>query len=61
MQTTRLYPLANHLHWLSEGLPGGHLKWKELSDDLLNKSYEDIFKKIHKCDTLFGVFRKEER
>lgn len=54
------YPLANHLYWLSEGLPGGHVKWKELSDDLLNKSYEDMLKKIQKCDTLFGVFRKEE-
>lgn len=52
------YPLANHLYWLSEGLPGGHVKWKELSDDLLNKSYEDMLKKIHKCDTLFGVFRR---
>lgn len=53
------YPLANHLHWLSEGLPGGHVKWKDLSDDSLNKLYEDTLKKIHKCDTLFGIFRKE--
>lgn len=53
------YPLANHLFWLSEGEPGGHVKWKELSDDSLNKLYEDRLKKIHKCDTLFGIFRRE--
>ena len=34
------YGLANHLHWLALGLPGGHEAWAQLSDALLDKQYE---------------------
>ena len=27
------YPLSNHLYWLSEGLPGGHITWSDISTD----------------------------
>ncbi len=52
------YPLANHLYWLAEGKPGGHVKWKELNQDTANSAYEDMLRSMGKCDTLFGVFRK---
>lgn len=52
------YPLANHLYWLSESLPGGHAKWKELNCDSLNTPYADALRKLQKCDTLLGVFKK---
>ncbi len=52
------YPLANHLHWLAENEPGGHVKWSEFNTDLLNKAYADTLRKTNQCDTLFGVFRK---
>ena len=52
------YSLANHLYWLSEGKPGGHVKWEEFNQKLLNKAYTDVLMKMHICDTLFGIFRK---
>lgn len=52
------YPLANHLYWLAENAPGGHVKWSEFNSDLLNKAYADTLRKMNQCDTLFGVFRK---
>lgn len=53
------YPLANHLHWLVENEPGGHMKWNEFNVDALNKTYEDILRRMNKCDTLFGIFMKK--
>ena len=52
------YSLANHLYWLSEGKPGGHIKWKEFNQEPLSKAYTDALMKMNICDTLFGVFRK---
>lgn len=34
------YGLANHLHWLAHGKPGGHEAWSHLSDDSLDSQYE---------------------
>ena len=53
------YPLSNHLYWLSENMPGGHVKWNMLDDDKLNKEYENKLRGMNKCDTLFGIFRKD--
>lgn len=55
------YPLSNHLYWLVENKPGGHMKWQECNSDLLNVAYADILKSMRKCDTLFGIFKKNSR
>lgn len=34
------YGLANHLHWLARGEPGGHEAWSQLSNDSLDSQYE---------------------
>ena len=52
------YPLANHLHWLAENEPGGHVKWSEFSSDILDKAYADTLRRMNQCDTLFGIFRR---
>ena len=52
------YPLANHLYWLVENEPGGHVKWNEFNSDLLNSAYADVLRRENRCDTLFGIFRK---
>lgn len=51
------YPLANHLYWLAQGLPGGGMRrWTEFNDVLLNREYERILKEQNRCDTLFAIF-----
>lgn len=56
------YDLANHMHWLAEGKPGGHEKWKDkfseatshhYSADLLSKGQADtiwIFARLGSSD-----------
>jgi len=46
------YPLANHLHWLVQGKPGGHLKWPLLRDAELDRRYADLLSGIDGNDTL---------
>lgn len=50
------YSLANHLHWLSEGKPGGHIKWSFIDSLELNNEYEKSLASIGKCDTIVGCF-----
>lgn len=58
IQQVQRYSLANHLHWLSEGMPGGHKHWYWLSDDALNKAYENRLAALGLSDTLMmGVGR----
>lgn len=52
------YPLSNHLFWLSNNRPGGHMKWDIFNGKELNIFYEMVLKAEKKCDTLFGVFQK---
>ncbi|MEG1876542.1 MAG: class I SAM-dependent methyltransferase [Lachnospiraceae bacterium] len=47
------YPLSNHLYWLSEKQPGGHVKWDMFNDEVLIKEYQHILEEHHWCDTLF--------
>lgn len=47
------YTLANHLYWLSQGLPGGHMKWIEFNDEDLNKLYSDKLIELGIADTLW--------
>jgi hypothetical protein len=48
------YPLANHLHWLAKGLPGGHMQWAALSSEQLDISYADLLAQIDRTDTLIA-------
>lgn len=52
------YPVANHLHWLRNGKPGGHVKWSHLCDDTLDKAYEQMLGRIDATDTLIAYGRK---
>ena len=46
------YSLANHLHWLSKGKPGGHILWSFLDDELLNQAYASKLASLDLSDTL---------
>jgi len=48
------YSLSNHLHWLSEKLPGGHQQWAYLNSPLLSEEYGNQLASIGKCDTLLA-------
>ena len=48
------YPLANHLHWLSQGRPGGHSAWSFLDTPSLRDAYGSALAAIGKCDTLIA-------
>lgn len=48
------YPLANHLHWLSQGRPGGHATWSFLDTPSLRDAYGSALAAIGKCDTLIA-------
>lgn len=52
------YPLANHLHWLTEGKPGGHTICPELRTPELDKAYMDMLAGIDKTDTLIAIASK---
>lgn len=52
------YSLANHLHWLSKGKPGGHVAWQFLDDEMLNKNYADALASTGQTDTIVAVVEK---
>ncbi len=52
------YNLANHLHWLKEKKPGGHLKWSLLATDPLNSAYSNMLAGIDRTDTLIAIAEK---
>lgn len=52
------YPVANHLHWLRHGNPGGHQKWSHLRDEKLDQAYEDMLGKIDATDTIVAYGKK---
>lgn len=49
------YPLANHLYWLSQNQPGGHLKWSFLRSEELDSAYEHLLAQIDKTDTIIAT------
>lgn len=49
------YPLANHLHWLSKGRPGGHAAWNHLRTPILDLAYSDMLSQMDHNDTLIAV------
>jgi len=48
------YPLSNHLHWLSQGGPGGHQRWGFLDTPELTAAYGNALAAIGKTDTLIA-------
>lgn len=52
------YNLANHLHWLKEKEPGGHIKWSMLANDQLDSAYSNMLERIDMTDTLIAIAEK---
>lgn len=52
------YNLLNHLHWLKEKAPGGHIKWSMLASDQLDTAYSGMLEKADMTDTLIAVAEK---
>jgi 2-polyprenyl-3-methyl-5-hydroxy-6-metoxy-1,4-benzoquinol methylase len=53
------YPLSNHLHWLSQGKPGGHQEWAFLDSPELKAAYANALASVAKCDTLIAHLELE--
>ncbi len=53
------YGIANHLHWLSMKLPGGHWKWGFLDSKELNLEYSRLLNLSKFNDTLLVRIKKE--
>ncbi len=52
------YNLANHLHWLKEKKPSGHIKWSMLATDQLDAAYSSMLEKSDMTDTLIAIAEK---
>jgi 2-polyprenyl-3-methyl-5-hydroxy-6-metoxy-1,4-benzoquinol methylase len=59
IQQFQRYPLSNHLHWLSQGEPGGHQKWAFLDSPELKAAYANALASVAKCDTLIAHLELE--
>ncbi|MDI3322904.1 class I SAM-dependent methyltransferase [Pontibacterium granulatum] len=46
------YPVANHLNWLANGTPGGHITLDFMRDAPLDSAYEAMLRKLDMTDTL---------
>ncbi|MBE3089026.1 MAG: class I SAM-dependent methyltransferase [Actinobacteria bacterium] len=49
------YPLANHLYWLAQGKPGGHIYWHYLRTPELHQAYANMLSNIDRTDTLIAI------
>lgn len=58
IQSFQRYPLANHLHWLAKGKPGGHKHWHYLQTDDLDHAYAAMLAHLDKNDTLIAIAEK---
>ncbi len=54
IQQYQRYPLSNHLHWMSQGAPGGHQKWAFLDTPELQRAYGNALAAVARCDTLIA-------
>lgn len=54
------YGLANHLYWLSQGRPGGHVRWHEYDNSELNKRYAQCLIDHKIADTLWIICRAQD-
>lgn len=53
------YSLANHLYWLLNGKPGGHMRWTEFNEEKLNYVYAEKLIQMGIADTLWCIGVKE--
>ena len=53
------YPLANHIGWLKDGKPGGHLNLSYLRTQELDNAYSTMLQSINKTDTLIAIAEKK--
>lgn len=49
-------PLSNHLYWLTNRKPGGHVQWAALNDSCLDKQYGDKLAQLGIADTILAIF-----
>ncbi len=53
------YPLSNHLYWLANNEPGGHLNWGQFIDSVeLNSAYEAQLSSLGITDTIIAQCTK---
>ena len=52
------YNLANHLHWLKEEKPSGHIKWSMLATEQLDNAYSNMLEKVDMTDTIIAIAEK---
>ncbi len=52
------FPLANHLYWIKEEKPGGHVRWNFLSNKEVDSAYANLLGKIDATDTLIAIAEK---
>ena len=52
------FPLSNHLHWLSKGLPNGQNIFTTFNQPELMAEYESTLKKIDETDTIIAIAEK---
>ena len=58
LQHYQRYSLANHLHWLSQSKPGGHMQWEFLDTPEVKQAYASSLSAIGKTDTLIVHLQK---
>ena len=49
------YGLDNHLGWILDNKPGGHIRYKSIFSDKINKEYKSKLSKIKCSDTLIAI------
>lgn len=54
VQGIQRYPMVNHLHWLSQGTPGGQNYWGFLNSESLQREYESVLVKADLTDTIIA-------
>lgn len=59
IQHYQRYPLSNHLHWLSQGQPGGHQRWAFLDNEEMTRAYANTLAALGKTDTLIAHLELE--
>ena len=52
------YPWANHIGWLQDGKPGGHVRRPELRTPALDEAYASMLSGMDRTDTLIAIARK---
>jgi hypothetical protein len=54
------YPLSNHLHWLSQGKPGGQHPWTFLDTPEMASAYANTLATLGKTDTLIAHLKRAD-